>query len=199
MAAMHCLSCDHPNSASAKFCEHCGSALNLRLCKKCEAVNDTKASRCHSCDAPLAAPRLVRRRGVPAALAGAALVIAACAAGALYLLDRTRLEAAPARAAPATPTQTQSAPAPVERNEPAPAAAEVPAKPKPAARIVTHTRATPFAPAPAAPPAAAPSAALPIAPQPIAPSPIAPLEYNAPPVTHTRRAVAPPDTKTGSN
>lgn len=189
MAAMHCLTCEHPNSASAKFCEQCGSALNLRLCVKCEAVNDSKAARCHSCEAPLASARALPRRRTLVALAAAGVVGVGFAAGALYLLDRKPLEAATqARVAP-------TAAAPAERSEPAPKIAEPPAKAKPAeppakarpvARTVTHTRATP----------AAPSA--PAAPAPVAAPPIA-SENAPPPITHTRRAVVTPDTKTGSN
>lgn len=189
MAAMQCLTCEHPNSASAKFCEQCGSALNLRLCPKCEAVNDSKAARCHGCDAPLAPARAVRKRPLPVALATAALAGAVIAGGALYLLARPGLEAAPARVTPVAP-----APAPAERSEPVPAVLEAPAKAKPAARIVTHTRTTAASRAPEPevmvrrPPIAAETA-----PQPIA-------AENAPPrITHTRRAVVAPDTKTGSN
>ena len=180
MVAMHCLSCEHPNSATAKFCEHCGSALNLRLCNQCEAVNNTEASHCHRCNAPLAPARIVRKRGARIALASAGVVALAGAAGAFYVLDRTGLEAAQVRATPATPALA-------DRKEPeaAAAAAEAPARPKPAARTVTHTRATPPAPAEVVPlPAALPDL---------------PLENAAPPVTHTRRAVATPETRTGSN
>lgn len=177
MAALHCLSCEHANSAAAKYCAQCGSALNLRLCEKCEAINQRSALRCHSCDAPLAVASAARRPRMLVALASAAVVGLVGAAGALYLLDRTRLEAAQVRATP---------PPPARPSEPAPAAVEAPAKAKPAARIVTvtHTRATPAAPARAAEAERAP---------------IPTAEDAAPPVTHTRRAVVAPDTKTGSN
>ena len=182
MAALHCLSCEHANSAAAKYCEQCGSALNLRLCEKCEAINERNALRCHSCAAPLAPPRAGRKPRVMLALASAGALGVVCAGGLLYLLDRTRLEAAQVRVAPV-------APAPAERIEVVTPAPEPAGKGKAAVRSITHTRAVlEPAPAPAAPPAAASAA-----------PPMPAFENTASPVTHTRRAVVTPDTKSGSD
>lgn len=215
MAAVHCLTCEHANSAAAKFCESCGSSLNLRLCGKCEAVNDRNAARCHSCAAPLAAPRTMRsRRAVIAVATGAAIAVGA-AAGVLYVLDGARLQAAQARQAPAPTAPAAAAPAvPAEDAAPAaevapPRPAEPAPKPKapvaraaapavdtalrvrpPAAGSVTHTRGIVAAPPPEPEPERPPQAAQPV---------VLPIENPVPSVTHTRRAVVPSDTKTGSN
>ncbi len=49
MFSLHCHFCEHGNRAGAKFCEECGSALNLKLCKQCEAINHRAAQHCHQC------------------------------------------------------------------------------------------------------------------------------------------------------
>jgi len=58
MSALQCLSCDYDNALGANFCQECGSPLHLRLCKRCEAINDIAAPSCHSCDALFAPPSL---------------------------------------------------------------------------------------------------------------------------------------------
>jgi len=49
MFAFQCLFCEHGNRASAKFCEDCGTPLNLKPCKHCEAINERTAQSCHLC------------------------------------------------------------------------------------------------------------------------------------------------------
>src|SRR5688572_21576419 len=55
MSALKCLACQHENKVEDKFCEACGSSLDLRFCPACEAVNGRGATRCHSCSAALPA------------------------------------------------------------------------------------------------------------------------------------------------
>jgi uncharacterized protein DUF1161/double zinc ribbon protein len=51
MSALRCLCCEHDNRVGEKFCEQCGSTLNLKLCEHCEAINESSAQRCYKCDA----------------------------------------------------------------------------------------------------------------------------------------------------
>jgi ribosomal protein L40E len=67
MLAVHCLSCEHDNPAGAKFCAVCGSMLNLKLCKQCEAINDGAAQRCHNCGMQFPAPSAAEQLGVAVA------------------------------------------------------------------------------------------------------------------------------------
>lgn len=46
-----CLFCDHRNPGGAKFCSDCGSPLDLKPCKQCEAVNSQAATNCYKCGA----------------------------------------------------------------------------------------------------------------------------------------------------
>src|SRR5438045_8054184 len=46
-----CAFCEHRNRASAKFCNECGSPLQLRPCNQCSAVNHQAATNCHQCGA----------------------------------------------------------------------------------------------------------------------------------------------------
>ena len=62
MSALHCLACEHENAPGENFCQKCGSTLNLRLCKQCEAINELKAQACHKCGIQFASPRLTRAR-----------------------------------------------------------------------------------------------------------------------------------------
>ncbi|HZO04618.1 MAG TPA: zinc ribbon domain-containing protein [Burkholderiales bacterium] len=50
-----CLACKHENTSGERFCEACGSSLNLRFCAACEAVNADTAVTCYSCGAALGA------------------------------------------------------------------------------------------------------------------------------------------------
>jgi ribosomal protein L40E len=53
MPSLSCSFCQHANPADAKYCNECGSPLNLEPCVQCEAVNDLHATRCHACGADL--------------------------------------------------------------------------------------------------------------------------------------------------
>ena len=53
MAGLACNFCAHGNPAGSKFCNECGSPLNLTLCSRCEAINATSATRCYQCGGPL--------------------------------------------------------------------------------------------------------------------------------------------------
>jgi hypothetical protein len=46
-----CAFCDHRNPADARYCNACASPLDLKPCKRCDAVNDHAATCCHSCGA----------------------------------------------------------------------------------------------------------------------------------------------------
>lgn len=200
-----CLSCEHLNPAEAKFCQECGSALNLKLCKQCEAINEAKAERCHKCDTdfvppakPAAAPLATRKasKGRVAAALGVAVVIVGAVA--VYVAPRSKPPAPTAvvavkpPAAQIVPVAMPSSPAPVaaERVE----KVEKAAKPKESAAArpagVTHTRAAAPAPRPAA--ARAPVARTVATEAPVVnqPAPSTPV-----PVTHTKRAVETTPTK----
>lgn len=53
MAGLACNFCTHGNPEGSKFCNECGSPLNLTLCFRCEAINATSATRCYRCGGPL--------------------------------------------------------------------------------------------------------------------------------------------------
>jgi ribosomal protein L40E len=53
MSSTSCSFCQHANPADAKFCNECGSPLNLEPCLGCGAVNDVHALRCHACGTAL--------------------------------------------------------------------------------------------------------------------------------------------------
>jgi hypothetical protein len=53
MSSLFCRFCSHPNPESSKFCNECGSPLNLVPCAQCEAVNNLADARCAACGAPL--------------------------------------------------------------------------------------------------------------------------------------------------
>src|SRR6266567_1661626 len=53
MSGLACNFCAHGNPEGSKFCNECGSSLNLSLCCRCEAINAVSAERCHQCGAPL--------------------------------------------------------------------------------------------------------------------------------------------------
>lgn len=46
---LQCLFCNHGNPLEAKYCIECGSQMNLKLCKQCEAINKRTARSCHNC------------------------------------------------------------------------------------------------------------------------------------------------------
>jgi hypothetical protein len=47
--AAPCSFCDHRNPGDAKFCNECGSPLDLRPCIRCHAINQAAALHCHAC------------------------------------------------------------------------------------------------------------------------------------------------------
>jgi ribosomal protein L40E len=63
MFALQCLSCEHNNPVGAKFCAECGSQLNLKLCKHCEAINERTWQRCHSCGTEFLAQSMADQPG----------------------------------------------------------------------------------------------------------------------------------------
>lgn len=54
MDTLQCSFCSHENPASAKFCNACGSLLNLQLCKRCGAIDHASATACYKCGASFA-------------------------------------------------------------------------------------------------------------------------------------------------
>ena len=46
-----CPVCDHHNPFGAKFCNDCGSPLDLKPCNQCDAVNHQTATNCYKCGA----------------------------------------------------------------------------------------------------------------------------------------------------
>jgi hypothetical protein len=53
MSSVSCPFCSHANPQAAKFCNQCGSPLDLQPCPKCEAMNHVAVEQCHQCGAPL--------------------------------------------------------------------------------------------------------------------------------------------------
>ena len=52
-----CSFCDHRNPAGARFCNDCASPLQLKPCKRCDAVNHASATACYRCGANYPAPQ----------------------------------------------------------------------------------------------------------------------------------------------
>ena len=50
---MHCLQCQHENREGARFCQACGSKLELS-CPACGNLNQPAAAFCDHCGTPLA-------------------------------------------------------------------------------------------------------------------------------------------------
>jgi ribosomal protein L40E len=53
MLPHQCRFCGHVNPDGAKYCNECGSQLNLKPCRLCDAINDVAAEHCHKCGAAL--------------------------------------------------------------------------------------------------------------------------------------------------
>jgi hypothetical protein len=53
MSPLSCSFCCHTNPEHSKFCNECGSPLNLVPCSLCEAINNVADSRCCRCGARL--------------------------------------------------------------------------------------------------------------------------------------------------
>ena len=54
MAAVRCLFCNRSNPVDAKFCNDCGTALDSKPCRQCQATNSRAAARCGQCGSVLA-------------------------------------------------------------------------------------------------------------------------------------------------
>lgn len=61
MFSLQCLFCNHDNPVEAKYCMECGSQMNLKLCKQCEAINERTAPSCHNCRAAFPTERVAKR------------------------------------------------------------------------------------------------------------------------------------------
>lgn len=55
-----CLACGYGNNPGEVSCAACGSSLDLKLCSACEAINASRAARCHACGVEFAAPEETR-------------------------------------------------------------------------------------------------------------------------------------------
>src|SRR5262245_45088045 len=50
MLSSQCLFCDHVNPTGAKFCNACGSPLNVKRCSRCGTINEQAAKNCVKCE-----------------------------------------------------------------------------------------------------------------------------------------------------
>ena len=53
MSATVCAFCSHSNPAGSSYCNECGAALKLILCRQCDAINHRSEPTCHKCGADL--------------------------------------------------------------------------------------------------------------------------------------------------
>src|SRR5262249_31917329 len=53
MSRFVCKFCAHGNPEGSRFCNECGSPLNLAPCSRCEAINSASDTQCFQCGAPL--------------------------------------------------------------------------------------------------------------------------------------------------
>lgn len=51
---LECPACGHRNVADAKFCNACGSPVDLIVCPQCDAINPRDGAYCYNCHGPLA-------------------------------------------------------------------------------------------------------------------------------------------------
>lgn len=49
MSSVSCHFCHQANPEASKFCNQCGSPLDLKPCPQCEAMNHVAVSQCHQC------------------------------------------------------------------------------------------------------------------------------------------------------
>jgi hypothetical protein len=54
MSSVSCHFCSQCNPAGSKFCNQCGSPVDLKPCAKCEAMNHIAVDRCYQCGTPFA-------------------------------------------------------------------------------------------------------------------------------------------------
>lgn len=159
MSALHCLACEHENPRGENICQKCGSTLNLRLCKQCEAINEIKAQACHQCGTQLGVPLTVPSKpsGTPwllprartAAIAAGVCTVLAVSGLAYQFVYRQSVAASNVARQPAVGPIVQPVATPAEDKAAATTAPEKkkPATPAPAPATsgttrtaVTHTR-----------------------------------------------------------
>ena len=66
-----CLFCEHGNPDGARFCNACGSTLDLKPCDRCEAVNHWSALRCHKCGVSFGADAKSAKNPTPSVVSAA--------------------------------------------------------------------------------------------------------------------------------
>jgi len=93
MDPLFCLFCARSNPADARFCNECGTPLDLRPCRQCDAVNPRVADRCYRCEAALpveatARAEAARAEASPTIPEAPAADVVAQAGGALAALER---------------------------------------------------------------------------------------------------------------
>jgi hypothetical protein len=98
MDPLFCLFCARSNPADARFCNECGTPLDLKPCRQCDAVNPRVADRCYRCEAALPVEATARAAAARAEAGGAestpampevpAADVVAQAGGALAALER---------------------------------------------------------------------------------------------------------------
>lgn len=59
MSRSTCRFCAHANPEGARFCNACGSQIDLKPCRQCDAINRADAIECHLCGSPLGESSLV--------------------------------------------------------------------------------------------------------------------------------------------
>lgn len=67
MDTLQCSFCSHENPVDAKFCNACGSSLNLRLCGHCGAIDHVASAACYKCGTPFGLDTPELGAGSPAA------------------------------------------------------------------------------------------------------------------------------------
>ena len=55
MSSVSCHFCSQSNPEASKFCNQCGSPLDLKPCPRCEAMNHVAVNQCHQCGAVISA------------------------------------------------------------------------------------------------------------------------------------------------
>ncbi|MEF8700022.1 MAG: zinc ribbon domain-containing protein [Candidatus Accumulibacter sp. UW26] len=53
MLSHQCLFCDHENPPDARFCNDCGSPVDMQACNACGAINKRTSSHCYKCGSAL--------------------------------------------------------------------------------------------------------------------------------------------------
>ena len=92
MSSSICHFCTHGNPAGSKFCNQCGSPLDLKPCSQCDAMNHVSVDRCYQCGTAFAAENgLLEVAGVGAGSIAAAESAAAARAVSPPLYDNPQL------------------------------------------------------------------------------------------------------------